>query len=299
MARVTPDHHRSGALAQADDDMTQHEPWQLEGSAADLYERYLVPAITSLWAADLVERAAPMPGERILDVACGTGIVARLAAERVGAGQVVGLDLNPGMLAVARSVSGGHHPPIDWQQGSALQLPFRDGSFDVALCQLGLQFFPDRTVALGEMLRVLVPGGRLALSVYSAIERTPVALALAQALDRHLGPGASAVKRSEHVLADADELRRLVADAGFTDVTLELVTQTIRFASARDYVRLQIAATPMAAMVAGMESERRDAVIDAITASLVSSLSSHAGGEGLTSPQEAFVVQARKGQTLS
>jgi ubiquinone/menaquinone biosynthesis C-methylase UbiE len=289
----------TGALAQADDDMTQHEPWQLEGSAADLYERYLVPAITSLWAADLVERAAPAPGERILDIACGTGIVARLAAERMGAGQVVGLDLNPGMLAVARSVSGGHNPPIEWQQGSALELPFRDGSFDVALCQLGLQFFPDRTVALGEMLRVLVPGGRLALSVYSAIEQTPVALALAQALDRHLGPGASAVKRSEHVLADADELHQLVADAGFTDVTLEPVTQTIRFASPRDYVRLQIAATPMAAMVAGMESERRDAVIDAITASVVSSLSSHASSESLTSPQEAFVVQARKDQLLS
>jgi ubiquinone/menaquinone biosynthesis C-methylase UbiE len=239
-----------------------------------------------------------MPGERILDIACGTGIVARLAAERIGAGQVVGLDLNPGMLAVARSVSGRHHPPIEWQQGSALELPFRDGSFDVALCQLGLQFFPDRTVALREMLRVLVPGGRLALSVYSAIERTPVALALVQALDQHLGPGASAVKRSEHALADADELKRLVADAGFTDVTLEPVTQTIRFASPRDYVRLQIAATPMTAMVAGMESERRNAVIDAITASLISSLSSHAGGEGLTSPQEAFVVQAWKDQSL-
>jgi ubiquinone/menaquinone biosynthesis C-methylase UbiE len=247
----------------------------------------------------LVERAAPAPGERILDVACGTGIVARLAAKHMGVGRVVGLDLNPSMLAVAKSVSFDHRPPIEWQQGSALELPFEDGSFDVALCQLGLQFFPDRTVALREMLRVLVPGGRLALSVYSAIERTPVALALAQALDQHLGPGASAVKRSEHALADADELHRLVADAGLIDVTLEPVTQTIRFASPRDYVGLQIAATPMAAMVAGMESERRDAVIDAITASVVSSLSSHAGGEGLTSPQEAFVVQARKDQSLA
>ena len=108
----------------------------------------------------------------------------------MGVGHLVGLDLNPGMLAVAQSVSGGHHPLIEWQQGSALELPFRDGSFDVVLCQLGLQFFPDRAAALGEMLRVLIPGGRLALSVYSAIERTPVALALAEALDRHLGPGA-------------------------------------------------------------------------------------------------------------
>jgi ubiquinone/menaquinone biosynthesis C-methylase UbiE len=278
--------------------MPHSEPWQLEGSAVELYERYLVPAITALWAADLVGRAAPAPGERVLDVACGTGIVARLAAKRMGVGHLVGLDLNPGMLAVARSVSGGHHPLIEWQQGSALELPFRDGSFDVVLCQLGLQFFPDRAAALGEMLRVLIPGGRLALSVYSAIERTPVALALAEALDRHLGQGASAVKRSEHVLADAVELHRLVIDAGFIDVTLEPVTQTIRFASPRDYVRLQIAATPMAAMVAGMESDKRDAVIDAITGSLVSSLGS-AGDEDLASPQEAFVVQALKRQALS
>ena len=274
--------------------MTQHEPWQLEGTAAELYERYLVPAITALWAADLVERAAPAPGERVLDIACGTGIVARTAANRIRAGQVVGLDLNPGMLAVARSVSAGHHPPIEWREGSALELPFPDGSFDVVLCQLGLQFFPDRSAALEEMFRVLAPGGRTALSVYSAIERTPVALALAEALDRHLGTGASAVKRSEHALADPDELQRLVARAGFRDVTLQRVMQTIRFTSPREYVRLQIAATPMAAMVAGMEGERRDALVDAIAGSLMTSLSQHARGGDLTSPQEAFVVQARK-----
>jgi hypothetical protein len=134
----------------------------------------------------------------------------------------------------------------------------------------------------------------MALSVYSAIQHTPVALALAEALDRHLGPGASAVKRSEHALADADELHRLVAHAGFLDVTLQRVTQTIRFTSPREYVRLQIAATPMAAMIAEMESNRREAVIDAITGSLVSSLSQDPGEGGLTSPQEAFVVQARK-----
>jgi ubiquinone/menaquinone biosynthesis C-methylase UbiE len=85
--------------------MAQHEQWQLEGPAAELYQRYLVPLITALWAADLVERSAPRPGERVLDVACGTGVVARLAAERMGTGRVVGLDLNPGMLAVARTAA--------------------------------------------------------------------------------------------------------------------------------------------------------------------------------------------------
>ena len=95
--------------------MAQHEAWQVGGSAAELW--YLVPAIASLWAADLIDRAAPRPGERVLDVACGTGVVSRLAAERMGSGRVVGLDINAGMLAVARSLNS---PSIEWYEGSAL-----------------------------------------------------------------------------------------------------------------------------------------------------------------------------------
>jgi ubiquinone/menaquinone biosynthesis C-methylase UbiE len=117
--------------------------WQLEGSAAELYQRYLVPAITMKWAEDLIDRAQPRAGEAILDVACGTGVVARLAAQRVTQGQVTGLDLNAGMLAVARGMPY-EGPPISWIEGSALDLPFPSDSFDVVLCQLGLQFFPDR-----------------------------------------------------------------------------------------------------------------------------------------------------------
>jgi ubiquinone/menaquinone biosynthesis C-methylase UbiE len=123
--------------------MTQHEPWELEGSAAELYERHLLPAITSPWAMELVRRARPAAGERLLDVACGTGIVARSAAAWMGAGHIVGLDLNAGMLAVARSMSLGPDPPIGWREGSALDLPFPDSSFDLVMCQLGLQFFID------------------------------------------------------------------------------------------------------------------------------------------------------------
>ena len=101
-----PPPFREGAMA-------QHEAWQVGGGAAELYQRYLVPAIASLWAADLIDRAAPRPGERVLDVACGTGVVTRLAAERMGSGRVVGLDINAGMLAVARSLSPGAGPSIE------------------------------------------------------------------------------------------------------------------------------------------------------------------------------------------
>lgn len=125
--------------------MSAHEHWQMDASAPELYERYLVPAITSVWANDLLDRIAPRRGESLLDIACGTGIVARLAAQRVG------IDLNAAMLAVARTKSA----TIEWVEGSALDLPFEANIFDVVLCQLGLQFFPHRSLALREMVRVL------------------------------------------------------------------------------------------------------------------------------------------------
>ncbi|YCI06300.1 class I SAM-dependent methyltransferase (plasmid) [Ensifer sp. D2-11] len=274
--------------------MAQHEEWQLEGTAAELYQKYLVPLITELWAADLVERSAPRPGERVLDVACGTGVVARLAAERMGSGRVVGLDLNRTMLEVARAVAQNGGPKIEWHEASVLQMPFSDGTFDVILCQLGLQFFPDRARALAEMFRVLIPGGRLALSVFTAIERTPMAHALADALDRHLGPDASSIKRSEHALSDGHLLENLVSSAGFRDVTVTSLALTIRFPSARDYVRLQLSATPQAGMLAGVEASRRDALVDAITCDLVRSLGGNATSGGLVSPQECHVLVAAR-----
>ena len=267
--------------------------WQLEASAPELYERYLVPAIARLWAADLVERAAPKPGERVLDIACGTGIVARFAAATIGTGHVVGLDINEGMLAVARSRSAGIGLDIEWREASALDLPFADSSFDLILCQLGLQFFPDQPRALREMIRVLVPNGRLALSVFTAIERTPVTNVLAEALDRYLGPGASAVKRSEHSLSDPIYLHELVAGAGFREVTIEQVIQIIRFDSAQQYVRFQLSATPLASLVDRMADVQRDALERNIARDIGAALAG-VSEEGFTSPQEVHVVRARK-----
>ena len=195
--------------------MTDCEQWQLHLSDPLMYQRYLVPAITSLWAVDLLHRALPSAGERVLDLACGTGVVARIAAERMGSGQVVGVDINAGMLAIARSLPAPARPVIEWLEGSALALPLPSASFDLILCQLGLQFFPNRPTAVDEMWRVLVPYGRVAISVYSPIENTPATHALANALDLHVGPGASRTKRCEHDMSNPDELRELVGAAGF------------------------------------------------------------------------------------
>jgi ubiquinone/menaquinone biosynthesis C-methylase UbiE len=189
--------------------MSEHEHWQLDGSAAELYERYLVPTITSVWAADVIDRAKPQPSETVLDIACGTGAVTRLAAGRVLTGRVVGLDFNVAMLSVARSM-GSIGTPIEWREGTALSLPFEDGTFNLVLCQLGLQFFPDRLRAPREIMRVLAPSGRVALSVYSAIERTPAAYAFVRALDHRLGPEASKIKRAEHIFSNPHEVSALI-----------------------------------------------------------------------------------------
>jgi ubiquinone/menaquinone biosynthesis C-methylase UbiE len=143
--------------------MSNQGQWQMAGNAAEVYERALVPAVFAPWAPMVVALGDPKPGERVLDVACGTGVVARVASQGVGpAGTVVGLDLNPGMLAVAASSAAGQAAtgaPIRWQEASATKMPLPDASFDIVYCQLGLQFFPDRAAALREMHRVLAPGG--------------------------------------------------------------------------------------------------------------------------------------------
>jgi ubiquinone/menaquinone biosynthesis C-methylase UbiE len=276
--------------------INDHEPWQLTGNAAELYERYLVPAITRVWAADLVRRAALQPDERVLDVACGTGIVARLAAEQVGAqGVVVGLDLNTAMLAVARALPRLPGAPISWTEASVLDMPFPDATFNAVLCQLGLQFFPDRPRALREMRRVLVPGGRVLLSVFGPLAHNPAPQALADALERHLGPHASAIKRAEHDLDDPAELDVLVADAGFAEVTIQTTTQQIRFPSPREYVRIQFAATPLATLILEMSRDEQVALTEAVIAAVSEALQLYIGDDGLVFPQECHILSASPG----
>ncbi len=154
------------------------------GNPAENYERHFVPAIGAPLGADLVETAQIRAGERVLDVACGTGVIARLAAQRAGAnGTVAGLDLNPGMLTVARSATPSGMT-IEWHEGSAEEMPLPDSSFDVVLCQMGLQFVPDKSAALREMHRTLKPGGRLTLNVPGPTPR--LMAVMAESLARHV-----------------------------------------------------------------------------------------------------------------
>ena len=274
--------------------MSEHEHWQLDGSAPELYERYLVPAITSLWAADLLERAKPKSGDAVIDIACGTGVVIRLAATRMAKGRVVGLDFNAGMLAVARTILN-TGIPIEWIEGSALNLPFDDHSFNLVLCQLGLQFFPDRPLALREMYRVLAKSGRVALSVFSAIEQTPVANAFVHALDQCLGPDAAKIKRAEHIFAEAEPIRALLTNEGFVQIEIKTVTQQITFPSVLDYVRFQLTATPIASLLSDRNQVERESTIKEVASITQSLLNPEMLRDGrLSSPQEGHVAIASR-----
>jgi ubiquinone/menaquinone biosynthesis C-methylase UbiE len=269
----------------------QGEQWQLDESSAEAYERYLVPLFFAPGAESLIELVGPRAGERILDVASGTGIVARRAAPRVGTGgTVVGLDLNEGMLEVARVVSSEIRPAIQWRQGDATDMSFEDGAFDVVFCQQGLQFFPDRPAALREMHRVLVPEGRLALSVLRSVEHNPGYVALAEALERHAGADAGAMMRSPFPSLSPDELRDLVKDAGFREVRIRLGIGSARFASVEEFLRQEAASSPLAGPIGAL----RDDVREALIRDLREALRAYTDDDGIVFPIETYIASARR-----
>lgn len=195
---------------------------------AEVYDTLFVPALFQQWVGVVVDAARLQLGERVLDVACGTGVLATEAAGRVGThGTVAGLDINGDMLAVARRKS----DRIEWREGRAEALPFGDASFDAVVCQFGLMFFEDRAAALREMMRVLRPGGRMAVAVCDAVERSPGYAALASLLLRLFGDRVANAFRAPFALGDPARLKSLCAEAGIADASVQRRPGTVRFAS--------------------------------------------------------------------
>ena len=212
---------------------TEPEAWQVSGAAAEVYERCFVPAIFGKWAPRLTEAAGVSAGDRVLDVGCGTGVLARAAADRVAVeNQVTGVDINEGMLAVARRI----RPRIDWRQGDATKLPLPDETYDVVMIQFSLMYFPDRLSALSEMIRVLKPGGRLAIAVWGPFERATGYVTLTQIAQRRCGQAAADVLMAPFVLGDRDELIGIFTAAAVDDVVVELRDGTVTFPTIEVFV---------------------------------------------------------------
>ena len=260
------------------------------GNAPENYERYFVPAIGAPLANELVGMAGLRPGEHVLDVACGTGTVTRLALQRVGpAGTVVGLDINPGMLAVARSATPSG-TSIEWHEASAEEMPLPDSSFDVVLCQMGLQFVPDKLAALREMHRVLKPGGRLILNVPGPTPRAFTSMG--EALARHIGREASGFVNHVFSLHDTTELQTLIGSAGFRAANAQADTKQLRLPPPRDFFWQYVHSTPLAAVVA----QANDASRASLEREIVGEWQEFVKNGGMVIQVRVVVATAQKGK---
>jgi SAM-dependent methyltransferase len=269
--------------------MSDMERWQLAGSAPEVYADYLVPAIFGPWVPVVLDSAQLQKGQSVLDVACGTGAVATGAAARVGAtGSVTGVDNNPGMLAVASARS---RHEVRWQEADAQMLPFPGRSFDRVICQLGLQYFPDRLAAVREMHRVLRPGGRAVVLVWRDLNHSPGYAALVKALEMHAGPEAATIMRAPFVFGDdPTPLASLHKDGGFAGVTVQAVPGMVKFGSIQAFIRYQCAGSPLAAHV----NLRDQTLLTRIAEVVAATLDAPVTGEPVEFAIEAHLAHAHR-----
>lgn len=212
--------------------------------ASENYERFFVPAIGKPLAEDLIQQAKLQAGETVLDVACGTGIVARLASIEMGSeGSVCGLDANPEMLAVARVLD----ETIDWYEASAEAIPLPDNTFDVILCQMGLQFVEDKPVAMHEMRRVLAPGGRLLLNVPGPMHK--LFAGMAAAMRDHISEQAAGFVSRVFSLYEPAVIQKLAAGAGFNYIDVQTYNKELHLPGAKEFLWQYVFSTPLAAVV--------------------------------------------------
>jgi ubiquinone/menaquinone biosynthesis C-methylase UbiE len=260
---------------------------------AESYEQFMVPPLFAPWASRLIEAARPQPGERVLDVGCGTGIVARRVAPCVGpGGRVVGLDLNPHMLEVARATAKREGLAIEWHEGRAEQMPFGDGDFDLVLSQFALMFFADQRAALAEMHRVLAIGGRVAASVFQGLDRHPFYATLHEVIRRKIG-----VSALEDIfsLGDAAAMRSLLSEAGFQNVEIEQASMTARFPDPSGFLAGEIAVdTAAIPAMQHLDAGEREEITHAIAGEMAEPLRAVTEGDYVVLPFHVHIASGTR-----
>ena len=270
--------------------MTGESGFQLKQGGPHVYEHCWVRAQMGRCAEELVAAAGVSPGDRVLDVACGTGVVARTAATRSGtAANVTGTDVNSAMLeAAARFAAEAGLADITWLECDAAAMPLPDAAFDVVLCQQGLQFMPDKARAMAEMARVMKPDGRLALSVWKT--RAPIGAAFATVLDRHFGAGTTAPWELIYSLGDRNYLHDLAKGAGLRQAHIALDVKFARHPEPEAFITGAIAGSPIAETMADLPEAEHTRLIKEI----VAELADFHDDDGLASPAQCLTLTARK-----
>lgn len=247
----------------------------------ELYESVLAGTLFLPFADPLLDAAALRDTGQLLDVCCGTAIVSRQAAKRIGEKNVVGVDIDPEMLAVARNAA----PNIEFLEADAQALPFEDGSFDVAVCQQGLQFVPNKAKAIGEMKRVLRAGGRIGIATWRPVEENALFLELQKVAEQRLGP----IEDKRHSYGDAAAIESLLENAGFTDIESSIVSRTITIPDGRTFITMNSMAL---VSMAGVESEKRKDAAAGIASESQKVSAKYAHGDAITFELATNIVAA-------
>lgn len=264
--------------------------WKVNADGPGTYERFIVPTWMADWAPDLIHAGGVGPGMKVLDAACGTGIVARKAAGIIGpGGRIAALDANEGMLRVARTCAekeGAH--AIGWYHGDISCMPFSLGEFDTVLCQQGLQFFSDRALALREMKRILKPGGRLALSVWGRPGKCPHVPVICDVFEQYFGEDSTAIFTVACSLSDKRVLKKLVQDAGFSGIRIREGVKIARHSSLTEFLPAYFSIFPVAARISALSEDERTGLFRC----LESSLEAYRENEGFAVPTENYILTA-------
>jgi ubiquinone/menaquinone biosynthesis C-methylase UbiE len=257
--------------------------FQLSNDAPTAYADFAMH-IMAPWTDDLITQGLCKDGNRMLDLACGTGFVAdRINQVSKARCEVVGVDVNQAMLDVAKK-----NTLIEWRLASATELPFEDGSFDVVLCQQGMQFFPDRGGAMKEVARVLKPEGRLSLNVWGALDRQVFHSAFVDGIGIFLGAEAKAALDSAFSLDTVDALRGLASEAGLRNIRIRFEQRTMRHPVAAELAAGFIQATPLAGQFRALPEKKRNAFAEYVG----DRLRAYIDDAGLAAPMENHFLTA-------
>jgi SAM-dependent methyltransferase len=263
--------------------------YKVDAENAELFEAGMVPAWFGPCARELVRLAAPSPGERVLDLACGTGVAAREVATVLdGGGTIIGCDLNQTMLDVACEVAAREGHNIDFRQGDAGDLPFEDGTFDLVLCQQGFQFFPDRLAALREIKRVLAPSGRMVAAIWISEAHCPGQLAIIQALEKH-GIDAAAARRP-FAFGDEAQIRAVFGGEWFPSLEISSVRLTSHFDSPEHCIEVLASGAPSLRMAIEQAAPE---IRGAIREEAARAMASYTSDRGVEIPMESYLLLGR------
>lgn len=259
--------------------MAKQDSFQLQGNAPQIYEEQKVPALFRPLAELTLNHVEVRKGDRVIDVACGTGIVTRLVAGKVGkSGTIAGVDLNAGMIEAAQRYLTDMDATIEWHQCDVIDLPFADAIFDIAFCQQGLQFFPDKPAALSEIRRVLVPGGTMILTVWSSV--SPLFAAIADAAKSALSP---------YAYRDGELIKALVTEAGFSAINMEILVVERRIGPPEESIPNEIFGGSVGPFVAKLDESTQKTLFDDVAEALHDYLEH----DGIVVPQEAHLIRAQ------